>query len=89
MGSIVRLSPADQWLGLHLLLKFGIDNYVLDPIKQASRPWQLIAVELSSATDPEKIRELRRELHLALCEQDVNRSLLHDCRDEEAEVRFL
>jgi hypothetical protein len=71
------------------LLKFGIVVDVTDPINQSSRPWQLIAVELSGATDPERIRELTRELQLALCEQDVNRSPLHDCRDEKAAARLL
>jgi hypothetical protein len=58
-------------------------------IELSSRPWQLIAVELSSATDPEKIQNLTRELHLALCEQDVNRSPFRDCGDEKAEARLL
>jgi hypothetical protein len=70
-------------------LKFGILANVTDPISQSSRPWQLIAVELSGETNPERIRELVRELHLALCEQDVNRSPLHDCREENKTPRLL
>jgi hypothetical protein len=71
------------------VLKFGILEGVTDPIKQSSQPWQLIAMGLSSETDPEKIRERARELQLALCEQDVNRLPLHDCSVEKAAARLL